>query len=113
MTVFWKDWSAVVSVMLMDHWLDVAFTSWIEACISSPGETVIEVMTTEGFGKSSYQASYDTRPRLESCSVPHCMSVLSFSNCPPMPIQTAENVELAEGETVGTTHEALTLVTVG
>jgi hypothetical protein len=97
--------------MLMAHWLDVALTSRIEACISSPGETVIEVISIEEFGKSSYQALYATRPRFESCSVPHCMSVLSFSNSPPMPIQIAENVGFAEGETVGTTHEELTLVT--
>ena len=31
--VLWKDWLTVVSVMLMTHWFEVAFASWIEACI--------------------------------------------------------------------------------
>ena len=105
-----------MSVKLIIRWLSVAFTSWIEACIWSLGETVIELIVIEEFGKSSYQAEYSAIPRIESCSVPHWISVLSLNGStptPPMPIQTAEYVGLVEAITPGTIHEALTLVTSG
>lgn len=48
---------------------------------------------------------------MKSCSVPHWMSVVS--NWPPMPIHSAENVLVVEGETAETFHDAVIPVTVG
>lgn len=62
-------------------------------------------------GNSSYQAKYSTCPLIDNWSVPHWIRVESF--CPPMPIHTDEYVSFVEFVTAGTTHEPLTLVTVG
>lgn len=77
----------------------------------SPGETFIVRIVTEFLGSSSYHAEYCVCPLMESCSVPHCMIVLS--NWPPMPIHAAENVSFTDGETVGTFHDAEMSVIVG
>lgn len=48
------------------------------------------------------------------CSVPVCISDVSLSMpVPPMPIHVAEYVFVIDAFTVGTVHDALTLVTMG
>src|ERR1700677_520544 len=72
--------------------------SWeTEACIWSPGATVMELMVSDGAGTSSYQAEYEGAPVADtSCSVPVWISVESVTvqpestQPPPIPIQSDE-----------------------
>ena len=70
-------------------------SSAIEACIRSPGCTVIEI-EIDGAGTSSHHAEYDAWPPETSCSVPVWISVSSptvqpeSTQPPPMPIQSDE-----------------------
>jgi hypothetical protein len=101
----------VTSLISIDQVFVAGSKSEIEAMISSPGITLNESMVTATAGNISYHDEYAPRPFVESCSVPTWINVPS--NCPPMPIHTAEKESLNETLTAGTIQDALTLVTMG
>src|SRR5579862_9568129 len=75
-----------------------ATSSAIDACMWSPGWTVIVEIVIDVTGTSSHHAEYDVEPSAAtSCSVPVWMSVLSVTvqaastQPPPIPIQSDES----------------------
>ena len=88
----------VTSCSVIVQTLESGTTSASEACMWSPGDTVMFVIVIDGAGTSSHHAEYEALPVLStSCSVPVWISVESPTvhpasmQPPPIPIQSDED----------------------
>src|SRR5262249_39495926 len=96
-TVSEKDSFRVTSCSVIVQMFEFATSSAIDACMWSPGATVMFVIVTEVTGTSSHHAEYDGAPDAStSCSVPVWIRVEpptvqpASTQPPPMPIQSDE-----------------------